>query len=48
MKAFQIFTSDTDAQMTQEGISGAQGSWAHSENESTGGLQQQRPEKFYL
>jgi hypothetical protein len=27
-------------------ISGVQSSWAHSENESTGGLQQQRLERF--
>jgi hypothetical protein len=34
--------------MTCAGISGVQGSQAHSENESTGGLQQQKSERFYL
>jgi hypothetical protein len=29
-------------------FSGVQGSWAFSENESTGRLQQQRLERFYL
>jgi hypothetical protein len=39
---------NNDAQMTPAGISGLQSSWVHSENESTGGLQQQRSERFYL
>jgi hypothetical protein len=44
----KLACSDTDARMTCAGISGAQGSWARSEDESTGGLQQQRSERFYL
>jgi hypothetical protein len=34
--------------MTCTGVSDVQGSLVHSENESTGGLQQQRLERFYL
>jgi hypothetical protein len=36
-----------DAKMIQE-FSGVQGSWVHSEKESTGKHQQQRSERFYL
>jgi hypothetical protein len=32
------FLCEFDAQMTCTGISGVQGSWIHSENESTGGF----------